>query len=207
MSLSLHPAVDNGIASHAGVAHARACGLQVLVTDHHLPAVIDGVVTLPAADVIVNPNQPDCNFESKATAGVGVMFYVLLATRAELRATQASATVIEYLQRPAGTIRVMQDVLDAMRQTVRQPAGPILFLDTAPAGDMSIASQAALAAADAHGIHADLDRDGRLSRLLLGEMVATSPLLPQLVQHLVRRGVDDARLVQALRTPFLQAPA
>lgn len=128
-------------------------------------------------------------------------------TRAELRATQARATVIEYLQRPAGTIRVMQDVLDAMRQTVRQPAGPILFLDTAPAGDMSIASQAALAAADAHGIHADLDRDGRLSRLLLGEMVATSPLLPQLVQHLVRRGVDDARLVQALRTPFLQAPA
>jgi single-stranded-DNA-specific exonuclease len=50
--------VDNGIASHAGVAHARALGLQVLVTDHHLPALQDGVVTLPAADVIVNPNQP-----------------------------------------------------------------------------------------------------------------------------------------------------
>ncbi|HLL10696.1 MAG TPA: DHH family phosphoesterase, partial [Rubrivivax sp.] len=81
--------VDNGIASHAGVAHARACGLQVLVTDHHLPAVIDGVATLPAADVIVNPNQPGCLFESKATAGVGVMFYVLLATRAELRARGA----------------------------------------------------------------------------------------------------------------------
>ena len=81
--------VDNGIASHAGVAHARARGLQVLVTDHHLPAVIDGVATLPAADVIVNPNQPGCLFESKATAGVGVMFYVLLATRAELRARGA----------------------------------------------------------------------------------------------------------------------
>jgi len=77
--------VDNGIASHAGVAHARALGLQVLVTDHHLPALSDGVVTLPLADVIVNPNQPDCAFESKAIAGVGVMFYVLLATRAELR--------------------------------------------------------------------------------------------------------------------------
>jgi single-stranded-DNA-specific exonuclease len=77
--------VDNGIASHAGVAHARALGLQVLVTDHHLPAISDGVVTLPDATVIVNPNQPDCNFESKAIAGVGVMFYVLLATRAELR--------------------------------------------------------------------------------------------------------------------------
>jgi single-stranded-DNA-specific exonuclease len=78
--------VDNGIASHAGVAHARALGLQVLVTDHHLPALQDGVVTLPAADVIVNPNQPGCGFASKAIAGVGVMFYVLLATRAELRA-------------------------------------------------------------------------------------------------------------------------
>ena len=72
--------VDNGIASMEGVAHAKALGLQVLVTDHHLPAT-----TLPAADVIVNPNQPGCTFESKALAGVGVMFYVLLALRAELR--------------------------------------------------------------------------------------------------------------------------
>ncbi len=78
--------VDNGIASHAGVQHARDAGMQVLVTDHHLPAVIDGAVSLPAADVIVNPNQPGCAFESKAIAGVGVMFYVLLATRAEQRA-------------------------------------------------------------------------------------------------------------------------
>jgi single-stranded-DNA-specific exonuclease len=79
--------VDNGIASHAGVAHARALGLQVLVTDHHLPKIDDdGAVTLPDANVIVNPNQPSCPFDSKAIAGVGVMFYVLLATRAELRA-------------------------------------------------------------------------------------------------------------------------
>lgn len=78
--------VDNGIASHAGVAHARALGLKVLVTDHHLPATgPDGAPTLPAADVIVNPSQPGCEFESKALAGVGVMFYVLLALRAELR--------------------------------------------------------------------------------------------------------------------------
>ncbi len=77
--------VDNCIASHAGVAHARSFGLQVLVTDHHLPASSDGVITLPDADVIVNPNQGGCAFESKAIAGVGVMFYVLLATRAELR--------------------------------------------------------------------------------------------------------------------------
>jgi single-stranded-DNA-specific exonuclease len=78
--------VDNGIASTAGVAHARALGMQVLVTDHHLPAVDDqGQVLLPDANVIVNPNQPGCTFESKALAGVGVMFYVLLALRAELR--------------------------------------------------------------------------------------------------------------------------
>jgi single-stranded-DNA-specific exonuclease len=79
--------VDNGIASQAGVAHAKALGLRVLVTDHHLPAVdAQGAVQLPDADVIVNPNQPGCDFASKAIAGVGVMFYVLLALRAEQRA-------------------------------------------------------------------------------------------------------------------------
>ena len=77
--------VDNGIASLEGVARAKALGMQVLVTDHHLPAVLAGAVVLPDADVIVNPNQPACSFESKALAGVGVMFYVLLALRAELR--------------------------------------------------------------------------------------------------------------------------
>jgi single-stranded-DNA-specific exonuclease len=78
--------VDNGIASFDGVAHARACGLDVLVTDHHLPALVGGAVQLPDANCIVNPNQPGCGFASKSIAGVGVMFYVLLATRAELRA-------------------------------------------------------------------------------------------------------------------------
>ncbi|MEZ5608385.1 MAG: DHHA1 domain-containing protein [Burkholderiaceae bacterium] len=101
--------VDNGIASVEGVARARALGLKVLVTDHHLPAAASspgrpktasapsggsaageaasvGAVILPKADVIVNPNQPGCTFESKALAGVGVMFYVLLGLRAELRA-------------------------------------------------------------------------------------------------------------------------
>ena len=73
--------VDNGIASVDGVATAKALGLQVVVTDHHLPAAV-----LPLADAIVNPNQPGCTFSSKALAGVGVMFYVLLALRAELRA-------------------------------------------------------------------------------------------------------------------------
>jgi single-stranded-DNA-specific exonuclease len=76
--------VDNGIASVDGVATARALGLQVLVTDHHLPGP-----ELPTAEVIVNPNQPGCTFESKSIAGVGVMFYVLLALRAELRSRGA----------------------------------------------------------------------------------------------------------------------
>ena len=77
--------VDNGIASFEGVATAKALGLQVLVTDHHLPASVNGQIVVPGADVIVNPNQPGCTFESKSIAGVGVMFYVLLALRAELR--------------------------------------------------------------------------------------------------------------------------
>jgi single-stranded-DNA-specific exonuclease len=77
--------VDNGIASFEGVATAKALGLAVLVTDHHLPASVNGQIVLPPADVIVNPNQPGCTFESKSIAGVGVMFYVLLALRAELR--------------------------------------------------------------------------------------------------------------------------
>ncbi|MEK9952197.1 MAG: DHH family phosphoesterase [Curvibacter sp.] len=100
--------VDNGIASVDGVRTANELGLQVLVTDHHLPATAPspgrpktasapsggsedtsvpsvGAVILPDAQVIVNPNQPGCDFASKSIAGVGVMFYVLLALRAELR--------------------------------------------------------------------------------------------------------------------------
>ena len=72
--------VDNGIASVEGVSHAQSLGLQVVVTDHHLPGD-----TLPAANALVNPNLPNCPFASKNLAGVGVMFYVLLALRSELR--------------------------------------------------------------------------------------------------------------------------
>ncbi|HJV88256.1 MAG TPA: single-stranded-DNA-specific exonuclease RecJ [Noviherbaspirillum sp.] len=72
--------VDNGIASIDGVAEAKRRGIDVVVTDHHLPGD-----RLPDARVIVNPNQPSCGFPSKNLAGVGVMFYVLLALRAEMR--------------------------------------------------------------------------------------------------------------------------
>ena len=78
--------VDNGIASVEGVAEAKRLNMQVLVTDHHLPGD-----TLPDAQCIVNPNQPGCTFPSKHLAGVGVMFYVLMALRAEMRQRGAFA--------------------------------------------------------------------------------------------------------------------
>ncbi len=78
--------VDNGIASVEGVARARQLGIGTLITDHHLPGE-----SLPEAECIVNPNQRGCAFPSKAIAGVGVMFYVMLALRAELRDRKAFA--------------------------------------------------------------------------------------------------------------------
>ena len=72
--------VDNGIASVDGVAEANQLGIKVLITDHHLPGD-----ALPDAWCIINPNQPGCTFPSKNLAGVGVMFYLMLALRAELR--------------------------------------------------------------------------------------------------------------------------
>ncbi|WP_263771324.1 single-stranded-DNA-specific exonuclease RecJ [Propionivibrio soli] len=85
LAASLRPdlivTVDNGIASIAGVARANELGIATLITDHHLPGD-----ELPEATCIVNPNHPNCRFPSKCIAGVGVMFYVMLALRAELRA-------------------------------------------------------------------------------------------------------------------------
>ena len=72
--------VDNGISSIEGVEIAKELNLTIVVTDHHLPAA-----TLPIADAIVNPNQPGCTFPSKMLAGVGVIFYVMLAVRSLLR--------------------------------------------------------------------------------------------------------------------------
>ena len=79
--------VDNGIASIDGVAEANRLGMKVLITDHHLPGE-----QLPDAWCIINPNQPGCGFPSKHLAGVGVMFYLMLALRAELRSRGAYAT-------------------------------------------------------------------------------------------------------------------
>jgi single-stranded-DNA-specific exonuclease len=137
--------VDNGIASLAGVAHARAAGLDVVVTDHHLPAKDEhGLVQLPEATVIVNPNQPDCGFPSKNLAGVGVMFYVLLALRSELRArgvftaeTQprldtlldlvALGTVADVVRLDANNRRLVAQGLKRIRAGRMQPGVAALF--------------------------------------------------------------------------------
>ena len=92
--------VDHGIACHAGIAAAKARGWQVLVTDHHLPGA-----TLPNADAIVDPNQPGDTFASKAMAGVGVMFYVLLALRADLGVQADLASLLDLVA--VGTVADM----------------------------------------------------------------------------------------------------
>ncbi len=88
--------VDNGIASFEGVAEANQLGMQVLITDHHLPAA-----ELPEAACIINPNQPGCMFPSKHLAGVGVMFYLMLALRAELRERGAFRTSLSLIPHPS----------------------------------------------------------------------------------------------------------
>ena len=167
--------VDNGIASMEGVAHAKALGLQVLVTDHHLPAT-----TLPAADVIVNPNQPGCTFESKALAGVGVMFYVLLALRAELRnrgffATAAQQPKLDALL-PLVALGTVADVvkLDANnRRLVAQGLKRVRAL-AMPAGMASLfvvsGRQAATATTFDFGfaLGPRINAAGRLSDMTLG---------------------------------------
>ena len=92
--------VDHGIACHAGIRAAKAQGWQVLVTDHHLPGP-----TLPPADAIVNPNQPGCGFPSKVLAGVGVMFYVLLALRAALESKADLSVLLDLVA--VGTVADM----------------------------------------------------------------------------------------------------
>ena len=131
--------VDNGIASVEGVAVAKELGLSVVVTDHHLPGA-----QLPLADAIVNPNQPGCSFESKSMAGVGVMFYVLLALRAELRNrgrferhTQprlgtllplvALGTVADVVKLDANNRRLVALGLKQIRKGIMQPGIRALF--------------------------------------------------------------------------------
>ena len=171
--------VDNGIASLAGVAHAKALGLQVLVTDHHLPALIGTQIELPIADAIVNPSQPGCTFESKNLAGVGVAFYVLLALRSELRARGlyesapqpkldglldlvALGTVADVVKLDANNRRLVAQGLKRMRAGRVQPGIAALF--TAAGRDSRQANAFDLGFALGPRINAA----GRLSDMTLG---------------------------------------
>lgn len=166
--------VDNGIGSIEGVACARALGLQVLITDHHLPAA-----ELPQADVIVNPNQPGCPFASKSIAGVGVMFYVLLALRAELRTRGVFDAAIQPkldTLLPLVALGTVADVvkLDANnRRLVAQGLKRVRAL-AMPAGIASLFAASGRAAAAAttfdfgFALGPRLNAAGRLSDMTLG---------------------------------------
>ena len=183
LALPLQPqllmTVDNGIASLAGVAHAKAQGLKVLVTDHHLPALVDEVVQLPEADALVNPSQPGCSFESKHLAGVGVAFYVLLAVRGELRRRGAYegreqprldglldlvalGTVADVVRLDANNRRLVAQGLRRMRAGRMQPGVAALF--TAAGRDAARANTFDLGFALGPRINAA----GRLSDMTVG---------------------------------------
>ncbi|MDM4767241.1 single-stranded-DNA-specific exonuclease RecJ [Pelomonas sp. SE-A7] len=171
--------VDNGIASLAGVQHAQQLGMKVLVTDHHLPALVGEQIVLPAADGLVNPNQPGCGFASKHLAGVGVVFYLLLALRGELRkrgvfdaATQpkldglldlvALGTVADVVRLDANNRRLVAQGLRRMRAGRMQPGVAALF--AAAGRDASAANTFDLGFALGPRINAA----GRLSDMTLG---------------------------------------
>ena len=166
--------VDNGIASSDGVERARELGMEVIVTDHHLPGE-----QIPDALAIVNPNQTGCSFPSKALAGVGVVFYLLIALRAELRHrgifaldTQpkienlldlvALGTVADVAQLDYNNRILVANGLRRMRQGIGQPGISALFsvagrdIRKATAGDLGFA------------IGPRLNAAGRLADMTLG---------------------------------------
>ncbi|MGE5523195.1 MAG: single-stranded-DNA-specific exonuclease RecJ [Rhodospirillaceae bacterium] len=165
--------VDNGIASVDGVAEANRLGMQVLITDHHLPGD-----TLPDAWCIINPNQPGCSFPSKHLAGVGVMFYLMLALRAELKDRRAFegngpnlatlldlvalGTVADVVQLDDNNRRLVQQGLKRMRAGRCQPGVAALF--RAAGRDMTRASAYDLGFA----LGPRLNAAGRLTDMTLG---------------------------------------
>lgn len=157
--------VDNGIASVDGVREAKALGLTVLVTDHHLPGP-----ELPAADAIVNPNQPGCTFQSKALAGVGVMFYLLLALRSELRARGRFCAAPALPAMPATPVNgaglALAAVLDAPLSDA--PAAPV-GAPPLPAGKPQQPRLDALLALVALGTVADVVRLDANNRRLVAQ--------------------------------------
>ncbi len=206
--------VDNGIASVEGVAAAKAGGMRVLITDHHLPGQ-----ALPAADCIVNPNQVGCTFASKHLAGVGVMFYVLLALRAQLRArgafTQAAqprldvlldlvalGTVADVVVLDANNRKLVAQGLSRIRRGQMQPGLAALF--AVAARDFRRASTFDLGFALGPRINAA----GRLADMSLGIaclLANDADTAAQLAQQLdtinrQRREIESGMQVDALAT-------
>jgi single-stranded-DNA-specific exonuclease len=171
--------VDNGISSVEGVRAAKALGMRVLITDHHLPGA-----ELPAADAIVNPNQPGDDFPSKNLAGVGVIFYVMLALRAQLRAsgwfTQQNipepnlARLLDLVA--LGTVADVVPLDHNNRILVAQGLKRINSFPPLPAGEGRGEGQAAQYCTSSCGIHALLEvagrKPGNLTASVLGFVVA-----------------------------------
>ena len=183
LAMALRPqllmTVDNGIASLEGVRHAKALGLKVLVTDHHLPAVQDGQPQTPDANAVLNPNQPGCGFQSKNLAGVGVAFYLLLALRSELRQrgrfderTQprldglldlvALGTVADVVRLDANNRRLVAQGLRRMRAGRMQPGIAALFTAAGRKADQASASDLGFA------LGPRINAAGRLSDMTVG---------------------------------------
>ena len=220
---SLIVTVDNGISSNAGVAAARARGIQVLVTDHHLPGP-----SLPDADVIVNPNVPGSRFGSKALAGVGVAFYVMAAVRREIdaRGTVVMPPVSDFLDLVAlGTVADLVPLDANNRVLVAQGIRRIRAGRAVPGIrallEIGKRSVAALTAADlGFTIGPRLNAAGRLDdmsigiRCLLADTDAEAQALATRLDQLnVERREIEARMqgvalaaVKCLRQPEANAP-
>ncbi|HYJ41986.1 MAG TPA: single-stranded-DNA-specific exonuclease RecJ [Steroidobacteraceae bacterium] len=221
---SLIVTVDNGISSNAGVAAARARGIQVLVTDHHLPGA-----SLPDADVIVNPNVPGSTFGSRALAGVGVAFYVMAAVRREIdaRGTVVMPPVTDFLDLVAlGTVADLVPLDVNNRVLVAQGIRRIRAGRAVPGirALLEIGKRpiAALTAADlGFTIGPRLNAAGRLDdmsigiRCLLADNEAEAMALATRLDQLnVERREIEARMqgvalaaVKSLRDPAANAPA
>ncbi len=215
--------VDNGIASIEGVAEANRLGMRVLVTDHHLPGAC-----LPAAWCIVNPNQPGCAFPSKHLAGVGVMFYLMLALRAELRARNALArepamaplldlvalgTVADVVRLDANNRVLVQQGVKRIRAGRMQPGIAALFAaagrDPARAGayDLGFVLGPRLNAAGrltdmALGIECLVTEDAQRAREIAGQLDALNRERREIEAHMQESALatigDDAGDAYAL---------
>jgi single-stranded-DNA-specific exonuclease len=204
--------VDNGISSQAGVALANNTGMQVIITDHHLPGA-----ELPAAAAIVNPNQPDCHFESKHLAGVGVAFYLLSAVRAELRArgwfdSRTEPNLAEWLDLVAlGTIADVVQLDQNNRRLVSEGLRRIRAGRARPGLNALIEiaglDRANLVTRDlAFSIAPRLNAAGRLQDMTLGIecLLATGSRAEELAYHLDELNKERRDIERNMRDEALQ---